>query len=268
MEGAGAVAVRAYTLTAHNTATDSTNKIHDDTVARQYGFAGGLVPGVVVHAYMTHPAVEEWGVEWLTHGTIDARFVEPVYDGETIVVEPTDTNGLSVTKPSGARAAFATIGTDDSPAPDVKRWSHLPLPAKAERPPATEEVFAATPVLGALDVHFRLDLAHLYLEAIGETLPLYWETGVAHPGWLIAQANYVLSSNVVLGPWIHVSSEVRYLGLVHDGDLISTRAAVTRTFERKGHRFVDLDVVIVNGAERPVMQARHVAIYQPRRVED
>ena len=38
-----------YRVRAHNIAADSENKIHDDSVARQYGFAGGLVPGVVVY---------------------------------------------------------------------------------------------------------------------------------------------------------------------------------------------------------------------------
>jgi hypothetical protein len=34
------------------------NKIHEDDLARQYGFKGGLVPGVIMYAWMTHPAVE------------------------------------------------------------------------------------------------------------------------------------------------------------------------------------------------------------------
>ncbi len=36
--------------------------------------------------------------------------------------------------------------------------------------------------------------------------------GIAHPGWILRDANYVLSANVRLGPWIHVSSPVRHLG--------------------------------------------------------
>ena len=37
-----------YHVKARNPATESENKIHHDDVARQYGFAGGLVPGVTV----------------------------------------------------------------------------------------------------------------------------------------------------------------------------------------------------------------------------
>ena len=39
-----------FTLQAHNTAVASENRMHDDAVAREYGFSGGLVPGVDVYA--------------------------------------------------------------------------------------------------------------------------------------------------------------------------------------------------------------------------
>ena len=51
-----------YAVEAYNTATASANKIHDDTVAAQYGFKGGLVPGVDVIAYLTRGPVERWGI--------------------------------------------------------------------------------------------------------------------------------------------------------------------------------------------------------------
>jgi len=37
-----------YRVKARNTSTSSENKIHDDAVARAYGFRGGLVPGVTL----------------------------------------------------------------------------------------------------------------------------------------------------------------------------------------------------------------------------
>ena len=48
--------LQAYRVTAYNTSKQSENKIHDDTVARRFGFSGGLVPGVDVMAYMMHLA--------------------------------------------------------------------------------------------------------------------------------------------------------------------------------------------------------------------
>src|SRR5437016_4451180 len=75
-----------YRVTARNTAIASENKIHDDTVARRFGFAGGLVPGVEVYAYMTHAPVEHWGRAWLEHGSAECRFIKPIYDGQLAVV--------------------------------------------------------------------------------------------------------------------------------------------------------------------------------------
>src|SRR5579875_2808487 len=75
-----------YTVKAFNTASLSDNKIHDDVVARRFGFAGGLVPGVDVYGYMTHLPVRRWGRLWLERGTAECRFLKPVYDGDIVTV--------------------------------------------------------------------------------------------------------------------------------------------------------------------------------------
>ena len=61
----GATQVPPYTVNAYNSARDSENKIHDDSVASRFGFRGGLVPGVDVYGYMTHLPVARWGRDWL-----------------------------------------------------------------------------------------------------------------------------------------------------------------------------------------------------------
>jgi len=50
-----------YRVSAYNTSKQSENKIHDDAVAKRFGFSGGLVPGVDVMAYMLQPAGFEMG---------------------------------------------------------------------------------------------------------------------------------------------------------------------------------------------------------------
>src|SRR5580704_7886725 len=90
--GMSATTLPAYSVAAYNTAKSSENKIHDDTVARRFGFRGGLVPGVDVYTYMAHLPVERWGLAWLERGTAECRFLKPVYEGSTAVVtgEPSD----------------------------------------------------------------------------------------------------------------------------------------------------------------------------------
>jgi hypothetical protein len=104
-----------------------------------------------------------------------------------------------------------------------------------------------------------------YLADVRETLPLYAAEGIAHPGWVLRFANAVLSRNVMLGPWIHVSSDLALLGVVADGEAVEARAVVLDEFERKGHRFVTLDVAI-SADGRPVQRVTHTAIHTPRRV--
>jgi acyl dehydratase len=252
-----------WRVTARNTATASNNKIHDDAVARSLGFSGGLVPGVDVYAYLTHLPVERWGLDFLERGHMTAAFAKPVYDGDTLEVSFDDDGRLEL---RDSRDEICTTGRAALPeeAPEAPTPPAAgPLPA--DPPPASPDAFRAAPDLGSLEFGFHAEHAPAYLADIGETLTLYTSERVAHPGWLLRTANYVLSANVRLGPWIHVSSAVRHHGVVRDGDTVSTRARVMDVFERKGHRFVTLDVVMVANDERTAMRVEHTAIYEPRR---
>ncbi len=259
-----------YRVRAHNLATTSTNKIHDDTVARRYGFAGGLVPGVDVYAYATHPVVEHFGNEWLADGAITVRFEHPVYDGKetTVTRESSDSDGtlaLAVRDERDARCAIATARAGAGTPPEHVDEPPPPLPDP--RPPASAESLAPGTTLGAITTRFDARRAVEYVDGISETLPVYREDGVAHPGWLLRRANRILAANVMLGPWIHVGSDVRLFARVHDGEQVRTRAQVTRVWERRGHKFVTLDVIVTAGeaaVARIVMQTDHTAIYEPR----
>src|SRR6187431_2351943 len=84
--------IEPHQVLAYNTSKHSENKMHDYTVAKRYGFVGGLVPGVDVMAYMMHLPVAKWGRAFLERGLIEARFVKPVYDGELADVTGDESN--------------------------------------------------------------------------------------------------------------------------------------------------------------------------------
>lgn len=263
-------AALTYDVEAYNTATDSTNKIHDDGVAQQYGFRGGLVPGVDVYAYLTRAAVEHYGPTWLSSGGIRARFHQPVYDGDTVRVTATEaddgTLDLELTDPAGTVCARGTATATPEP---IERPDPATADLPAERPPAGVESLPVGKVMGTLHEVFDPAKAERYLGEVRETLPVYREgpngAPIAHPGWLLRFANSALSQNVLLGPWIHVESDVRLLGLVTPGTELTTRAVVLDELERKGHRFVTLDV-LVTGDGAPVQRVTHTAIHTPRRI--
>jgi acyl dehydratase len=264
------VAPTAYRVRAHNAAIDSENKIHDDDVAQWLGFRGGLVPGVTVYAYMTHPVVAVFGRAWLERGTMTTRFHHPFYEGDTVTVaavavepatlELTATNDAGTVCATG-RASLPTA-TDATDPPDPADYPEAPLPH--DRAPATPEALAALDVLGSLESGFHADHAHGFLGQLDEDLELYGRDRLAHPGWLVRAANDILVANVRLGPWIHTASTVTNSGVVGEGERVTTRARVSGLSTRKGHELVELDVLLVANGDRPVTHIRHSAIYRLR----
>ena len=254
--------MEGYSIVAFNTATASANKIHDDEVARQLGFRGGLVPGVDVYAYLCHPPAARWGRDWLEHGTMRARFHVPVYDGHEAHITSPDGERLELHDEEGGLCADGAAALD-APArpPEVDRWPDV-LPTISP-PPASPDVLVPGTAFG-LEPHVFHAAEHIeYLADVREELPIYREQGLAHPGWILRDANYVLSSNVRLGPWIHVESTVQHFAVVEDGQRVGCRGLVTQEWEHKGHRFVRMDVLHTADGS-PVARTDHTAIYRPR----
>ncbi len=261
---------------ARNLFRDAANRIHDDAVARQHGYAGALVAGVTIYGYLARVVVETWGIEWLRRGTATVRFARPVYDGDLLALSGRIVGrsgrgeaGEAVAEieargPRGDVAASLTAGLAwGGPviAADPRGYASAPLPASP--PPATAETLARLDPLGAPAL--VLDTTALAQAAadLDDPSPSYrGPEAVAHPGLLLRQANRALSENVALGPWIHVSSDVAHCDLARAGDRLETRGRVARVYERKGRGWVDLDLLIVAGGTRPIARIRHTAIYR------
>jgi len=231
-----------YRVRAVNTAPDSENKIHSDSVAADYGFRGGLVPGVTVYGYMTVPIVE-FAHEWLERGYMKVRFLEPVYHGEEVVVQGTvDGESIHVTA-ERADGVVCAIGIGAIPAtvePPVDRYPEHPLPQP--RPaPSVDNLIPGAP-----------------LGTVNETIQ------VAEPRTVLQFSNEMLVRNFKLGPWIHTGSEIQNYGAVQPGDPIAACGRIHDRYERKGHQFVVVDVMLIADSDRLVQTVRHTAIYKPR----
>jgi len=257
--------LQTYRVTAFNTAKQSENKMHDDTVARRFGFSGGLVPGVDVMAYMMHLPVRRWGRDFLERGLIEARFVKPVYDGEVAVVTGTEADGvLSIEVES--RGEVCATGTACLPAsaPSLALADFRPVAAVAERKPVSSASYELGQWLGTVPRAWAGEAASDYLADVRETDPIYVHEGLGHPGVLQRVMNKVLVDNAILGPWIHVGSRMQLLAAACVGDEIAARARVIGNYEKKGHRFVELDALVVGNGTTPLAHCQHIAIYQPR----
>ena len=255
-----------YRVQARNLSHASENKIHDDDVARRFGFQGGLVPGVEVYAYMTHLPAARWGVDWLERGTAECRFFKPVYDGKLATVSATGTTGaLSIIVESeGERCASGAAALPDEPGAVPVAPHATPIPASDDRPEADEASLATGRRLSSHPLHLTPDRLQQYFADIGETEPLYARHKLVHPALMLRLSNAALKDNVKLGPWIHAASSIRHCGLAHAGESLAAHAEVAANYERNGHRFVDLDVVVIADGIRAVAQVRHTAIYRLR----
>ena len=57
---------------------------------------------------------------------------------------------------------------------------------------------------------------------------------------------------------------MQLLSAARVGDVLTARAKVIGNFDKKGHRFVELDALVVANGATPLAHCQHVAIYQPR----
>jgi acyl dehydratase len=255
-----------HRVAAFNISRDSENKIHDDEVARRFGFQGALVPGAEVYGYMTNLAVQRWGRDWLERGTAECRFHRPVYDGEFATATGEERgDAIEIRVESGGlfcAEATAGLGAEPLALPEDLRK----VAPAVRRPPADQSSLAAGTWLATAPLAITFEYWARYLRDVRETAPIYGQERLVHPGLMLRLCNSVLLTNVVLGPWIHVGSSVRHFALAGVGDELTAHAQVVANYERKGHHFVELDVCILANDTRAIARVGHVAIYRPRQM--
>jgi hypothetical protein len=216
---------------------------------------------------MMHMAVARWGRDWLERGSAECRFLSPVYDGKIVdVTAAADGDALAIQVESEGMICANGTASLSKTVPSAPKFDRAEAPLPPEvRPPADERSLAEGTLLGIRPFPIGAESAAQYLADVRETDPLYAREGLAHPGIVLRLCNQALVQNVVLGPWIHVGSTVRNFSAAQVGDTLSLCAHVAANYERKGHRFVDLEVLVSAGA-RPIAEVTHVAIYRPRQI--
>ena len=260
-----------HTLKAFNTAKEAENKIHDDTVARRFGFSGGFVPGVEVYGYLSHAAAAAWGKAWLDRGTLNARFHKPVYDKADVSILEITSSAHELTlliESNGVNCAegVATLPVGRAPEPEIVLYPRRELPTSVDREVANTTNLAPNTVLGTYDLCVSPSALETYLEEVSEPLALYTDEALVPSGLILRTANWVLSATVRLGPWIHVSSAVTHHAAARLSEPLETRGKVVRNWEHKGHRFVEVDAVTFGEGGRAILSVLHTAIWEPRQV--
>jgi len=229
---------RPWSTVAINLPDHADNIIHTDAGAQAAGFERALVAGTTIYAYMTHPAVEAWGRDWLTGGGGELRLRRPVFDNELVdcLVSADDDNNSVVT---------ATV--DGDARSSLTLWQQVEAPAVRHGEP-----------LQPLDL--ELTEANLdYGMRCGDDLTLYAEEQIAHPVTWANLANQVFMKNLVTGPWIHVRSKIYHEGVATLGSKIHIDSWLLDRFDsRAGERaLVDMRIY---ADDAPVATIEHEAI--------
>ena len=195
------------------------------------------------------------------------RFGKPIYDGDTATVTAAERDGgldiqiesrgiICGTGRATLPAASSSAKLDDfQPGPTP--------PVHEQRPTADEVSYKTGSSLGIRPFTFSQADQAEYLKSICEADPIYGKEGIIHSGTILRACNWVLTHNAKMGPWIHVGSTIQHLAPGRIGEEISVRAKVTKNFENKGHKIVELDALVIAG-QTPIARVAHAAIYEPR----
>ncbi|MFK7917967.1 MAG: hypothetical protein AB8G14_07810 [Ilumatobacter sp.] len=227
-------ALKPWSVTAVNLAEHAENSIHTDAGARAAGFSGALVAGVTTYAYLTHLPVSAWGIDWLTRGGAEVRFLQPVMDRDRVDIAPT--NGMSV---------GATVdGQTRAVAEFVEQAEPIPI--------------RDGPMLAPIE--FVLDHSWSdYGDRAGDDSAIYEHRRIAHATSWPRIANQFCHEQLVTGSWIHVRSRIAHHGVAPVGSLVRATAVVTDRFDSRAGERALLDIRISADGEA-VASMEHEAI--------
>ncbi len=206
-----------WSTVARNLPEHADNPVHTDEGARAAGFDAAIVAGTTVHAYLTHPAVSAWGLDWLAHGWSEVRFLAPVFDADSVDCTPIVDTLIEARVDGSVRATLA-VSLDP---PIIGPSTGEPLPTM-------------TVNLG--------EGSGTYGIRAGDDLLIYAEANLAHPAVWSTIGNTVTKANCVTGPWVHVRSAITHLAEVPADAIVTVESTIADRFSTRAGDRVILDI--------------------------
>ena len=266
-----------WSARALNTAPDSENQIHGDDMAREFGFRGGLVPGVTVSAYLLHPIIEKWGIDWLEKGWAKCKITSPLYDKEYFSIfldEISQNEIISILKNSKQSI------TADAEARLLKIIPKTPkirgdkiAAQNFQGPKASKNVWMKLKKDGCMAFEYfwggKDPLIYLQDQDALPDLLNPSKKGFSNLSFLLGCSNWILASNAYMNPWIHLqTTSQNYQALPYDSSVIA-EIQINKVFEKKGHKFVDVEVNLFKKEDEScVMNINLLSIYKVRGSKD
>jgi len=266
--------INGWNGVALNTAPDSANQIHGDEIAKQYGFKGGLVPGVTISAYLIQPAIEAWGMDWLERGHAYVSVKSPLYDGETFTVDVETVSSeayvAELLRPDGTVSAMGEVSIPaEAPEPPIRRGDRI-----AEKgyvgAAASPARFMELKEGGCLAFRFRWDSSHrmsAYIVDV-DAMPRLLrpgQGGYANMSFLLGVSNWIFAGNAHMNPWVHLETTSQNFRAVPNDTVVVAEMEVVDFFEKKDHQFADVDVNLFDEVDNEALcSIRLRSIYKLR----
>ena len=262
-----------WSAKALNTAPNSENQIHGDDMAKEFGFKGGLVPGVTVSAYLLHPIIEKWGLDWLEKGWAKCKITSPLYDKENFSVylnEISENKILSNLKNSNqvvTANAEASLLKDIPEAPKIRN-DKIAI-ENFQGPRASKNVWMKLKKDGCMAFEYfwggKDPLIYLRDQNNLPDLLNPSKKGLSNLSFLLGCSNWALASSAYMNPWIHLqTTSQNYQALSFNSSVIA-EIQVNEVFEKKGHEFVDVDVNLFKQEDKScIMTINLLSIYKVR----
>lgn len=238
--------LQPWSTPAINLPDHADNLVHTDAGARAAGFERALVAGTTVYAYMTHPIMAAWGVNWLSGGGGELRLRKPVFDLDHVDCTLAATEDSQEPNVSGERVTVTAEVAGDARA-TLEVWQQVEAPAVRDG----QQLKTVEVVLGQSHLDYGL--------RAGDDLPLYADQQIAHPVTWANLANTVFKDELVTGPWVHVRSKIYHEGVAAIGATVRAESWVIDRFDSRAGERALVDIRMY-ADDQPVATIEHEAI--------
>jgi hypothetical protein len=265
-----------FTITALNDASESENRMHSDEVAARYGFSGALVSGVNVFGYMTQPLVATQGPDWFQQRGFNVRFLLPAYEHDEISIEsrPSDEATEKLTTHASNQHGTLLAVLESWSGAELDSCSAEALQTRADSE-AGNYVEQDRPLINWENIELNKpapiwhwipssEKNQKHVQAQRDSATCYQAgsgSEIVHPYYLLDTCNKALMRMFVLPAWIHVGSQCLMRRALKVGEALRIDCVATEKWERKGHQFIRLKIVIANTTEL-LFEAEHTAIFR------
>ena len=262
-------------------APGTANVIHTADGARDYGYQGALVAGVLLFGWCVPALMEVVGPGWLTAGWVEVGFRRPVYSGADLALRVEGQAQSTAETSVASVVASLLLSTDEGPcvqgraglgaAPwsaelaDLSRRAVEPALAQADKPALTLETPAGD--LRTLDATVSNEAASAFGRSQPEPMEEYGgDRPAVHPAILARQMISLLGHTYDYGrPSIHVSTHLQLLAPVPAGAPLALCGRLVETYERRGHEYAVTDGVLYGAGPQPLARLRHTNIFRVAR---